>query len=119
MLYHFAYTFCRAWGGNTADPILISSGCWIDRTLARRQAAGHGSAAWESWKDVAKTLRTYQVTTGLKPGKVYTFEVSAVNNQNNAGPAAQAKTGTAPDKPANLTADAGFRQVVLSWDNPG
>ena len=81
-----------------------------------RYRAGNGS--WGAWTDVAKNLRTYTVSSGLTRATVYTFEVRAVNNQNAAGPAAQAKTGTAPAKPTGLSAAPGFEQVALSWNNP-
>ena len=83
-----------------------------------RYRAGNGS--WGAWTDVAKTLRTYAIPSNvtLTRATVYTFEVRAVNNQNAAGPAAQAKTGTAPAKPTGLSAAPGFEQVALSWNNP-
>ena len=42
-----------------------------------------------------------------------------MNNQAEAGPAAQAKAATAPAKPTGLSAAPGFRQVALAWDDPG
>ena len=73
-----------------------------------RHRAGNG--AWESWTDVARTLRNYTVSSGLTRATAYTFEVRAVNNQNSSGPAAQAKAYTAPPKPANFAAAGGDRQ---------
>ena len=77
------------------------------------------NATWGAWTDVAKTLRSYKVTSGLEYGTVYTFEVRAVNNQDLASPGVQAKAATAPAKPAGLTAAPGFRQVTLTWDELG
>ena len=79
-----------------------------------------GAEAWGSWADVAKTTTplAYTVSTGLTRGTVYTFEVRAVNNQSEAGPAAQARAATAPAKPTGLSAAPGFRQVTLTWDDP-
>ena len=57
------------------------------------------------------------MSTGLTRGTVYTFEVRAVNNQSENGPAAQARVATAPAKPTGLSAAPGFRQVTLSWDD--
>ena len=94
---------------------------WSNESLISKFQARHraGSGAWSAWADVTKTLRKYEVTSGLTRGTVYTLEVRAVNNQAEAGPAGQAKTATAPAKPTGLTAAEGHRQVVLTWDDPG
>ena len=86
----------------------------IDKFQVRYRA---DNGTWGTWADVAKTLRTHSVTSGLSRGTIYTFEVRAVSGANN-GPGAQATAGTAPAKPANLAAAPGFRQATLSWDDP-
>ena len=87
----------------------------IDKFQARYRA---GNGAWGDWADVAKTTMTYEVTSDLTHGTVYTFEIQAVNNQSVAGPAGQARAATAPAKPAGLAAAPSLQQATLNWDNP-
>ena len=104
----------------TNDDSATLTWSWTNNALIAkfevRYRAGNGN--WGAWTDVARTLRTYTVSSGLTRATVYTFEVRAVNNQNAAGPAAQAKAFTAPSKPTGFAATPGNRQVTLSWNDP-
>ena len=92
-----------------------------NETLITNFEARHkvGSGAWKSWTDVAKTLRTYSAPSAdMQRATEYTFQVRAVNNQDAAGSHAEAKTGTAPAKPAGFTAKRGDERAALSWTDP-
>jgi uncharacterized repeat protein (TIGR02543 family) len=70
-----------------------------------------------TWQTAASS--TSYTFTGLTNGTEYTFKVRAVNSE---GPGAEASiTATpavAPTAPQDLTATAGYGQVVLSWAAP-
>ena len=104
----------------TNDDSATLTWSWTNNALIAKFEVRYrgGNGNWGAWTDVARTLRTYTVSSGLTRATVYTFEVRAVNNQNAAGPAAQAKAFTAPSKPTGFAAAPGNRQVTLSWNDP-
>ncbi len=83
-------------------------------------------AAWSEWTAIPGSGASTESHTvsGLDGGSSYTFEVRAVNNAGKgleslatATPTGSS-TPTAPAKPAGLSAEAGNRQVKLTWTDP-
>ena len=100
------------------------------RTRAASPATNTGTAAMEG-RPGARTGppsrtagRTPPATPSRtwSPGTPYTFEVRALNADGSAGAAASVAaattSGVPPAAPADLDADAGARQVRLSWTTP-
>ena len=82
-----------------------------------RSAKGASVPDSTRWRETLLN-RTY-VYGGLDDGKLYTFEVRAVN-AHGAGPAVQVRAtpGGVPGEPHGLSASPGDSQVVLNWSAP-
>jgi fibronectin type 3 domain-containing protein len=82
-----------------------------------QRCAGAGCS---NFATIASPTTTTYNDTGLIGGTSYSYQVSAIDTQNNAGPnstpAATATTTGAPTAPTNVTATAiGATQINLSW----
>ena len=85
-----------------------------------RYAQGNSVSDEIVWVSAGTSLT--MTITGIANGQTYSFEVRALNEAG-AGPAAATSfnlpvLATVPEAPANLTAAAGERQVMLDWEAP-
>ena len=58
------------------------------------------------------------MTTGLVSGKVYSFQIRAVDDVSPGHASGWVKSALLPAKPTGLTATPGNMNVTLAWTNP-
>ena len=94
-----------------SDGVKFAGGAYVFTKLDGVRADISGSNA---------TITSHTVT-GLTNYQEYWFQIRAVN-ETGEGPASNSASATPrlpkPGKPANLTAEAGDQEVMLSWTNP-
>ncbi len=79
-------------------------------------------AEWGAWVNIGGSATTTRFTvSGLTNGRSYDFQVRARTSSGVAGEESNTRSATpaaAPAKPTGFTAEAGDRQVTLTWTGP-
>ena len=80
------------------------------------------AAEWGAWTDMRGSATTTRFTvSGVTNGRTYDFQVRARTSAGVAGVESNTRSATpaaAPAKPTGFTAEAGDRQVTLTWTGP-
>ena len=80
------------------------------------------NGSWRRIADSGQFTTSYTVTTGLTNGTAYVFKVRAKNQAGTGDESDQVRAvpeADAPGVPTGLTAQAGDKEVALSWTAPG